>query len=75
MIHDKRDEENWSKDIVDWESRFDDGDIVIGDGYGSFRTMTMVHKIQLDALDKVVHRGVFWDEEYAEQFAEMLDNE
>jgi len=75
MIHDKRGEGNWSDDVQDWDEEFDDGDVVIGDGYASFKTMTVVHQIQLDELDHVVHRGVFWEDDYAEQFAEMINDE
>lgn len=76
MIHDKRDNDNWSDDVQDWEEEFDDGDVVIGPGYGSFRTMTVVHQIQLEnPHENVVHRGVFWKDKYAERFAELLDEE
>ena len=73
MIYDKRNEGNWTDDVQDWEDEFNDGDVVIADGYSSFKTMTVVHQIQLDhPHENVVHRGVFWEDDYAEQFAEML---
>lgn len=77
MIHDKRDTEQWSKDVEPIESgEYSDGDIILGDGYGSFRHMTVVHEIDADAPnDSIVHRGVFWKDEYAEAFAELIDDE
>jgi len=77
MIHDERGTERWSDDVEPLPgSRFSDGDIVIGDGYGSFRTMTMVHQIDADAPnDSVVHKGVFWEGDLAEQFAELLEGQ
>lgn len=71
-IHNKRDEENWSNNVEDWESEFDTGDVVIGPGYGSFRSMTVVHEINLNLIEHVTHRGVFWKEGEAERYAEDL---
>jgi len=70
-IHDNTGLENWTDDVVDWEREFDRRDIVIGDGYGSFRTMFVVHEIDpSDGLEKVTHKGVFWDKSEAEAYAE-----
>lgn len=77
MIHDERGNKEWSKDVepID-EGKYSDGDIVIGDGYASFSTMTMVHEIDADAPnDSVVHRGVFWRDDLAEQFANTVMHE
>jgi hypothetical protein len=75
-IHDKTDEKNWSNDIEDWESEFDSGDVVIGPGYGNFRTMFAVHEIDLEnPLEHVTHRGVFWEETEARVYADTLVNQ
>lgn len=75
MIHNKLDEGEWTNDVNDWEEEFDDNDYVIADGYGSFREMIVVHEIDFDVPnDNVVHRGVFWKEEYAVDFAEVLND-
>jgi hypothetical protein len=72
-IHDKTDEHNWSNNIQDWESTFNQGDIIIGQGYGSFRGMFIVHEIDFDAPnDSVIHRGVFWEETEARVYADTL---
>lgn len=72
-IYDKTDEYNWSSNVVNWGSEFDSGDVVIGPGYGSFKTMFVVHEIDLeDNLDYVTHRGVFWDETEARVYADTL---
>lgn len=75
MIHDKRNQRNWSNDVENWEKEFNDGDVVISDGYLSFKTMTVVAEIDFDNLDYVVRRGVFWREEEAEKYAELLEGE
>lgn len=72
MIHDKRDEENWSDEVGNWEDEFDTDDVVIGPGYGSYRTMIMVHEINLDLVEHVTHRGIFWKKDEAERYAEDL---
>ena len=73
-VHDERGNDEWSGDVEPvGETRFSDGDVVIGDGYGSFKTMTVVHQIDADAPnDSIIHRGVFWKDRYAEAFAEVL---
>jgi len=77
MIHDERGNLEWSNDVEPLsESRFSDKDVVIGDGYASFKTMTIVHQIGADAPnDSVVHKGVFWEGDLAEQFAELLEGQ
>lgn len=72
-IHDKTDKQHWSSNVENWKREFNDGDVVIGQGYGSFRTMVMVHEIDFDAPnDNVVHRGVFWEETEARIYADTL---
>lgn len=71
-IHDKTDEMNWSDNVESWETEFNDGDVVIGPGYGNFKTMVVVHQINLDDLDYVRHRGVFWEETEARVYADTL---
>lgn len=72
MIHDKRDDHHWSSDVSDWDGEFNTGDVVIGPGYGSFRTMIVIHEINLNLLDHVTHRGVFWNDGEAKRYAEDL---
>lgn len=72
MIHDNRDDPDWSNDIEDWEAAFETGDVVIGPGHGSFKTMVMVHEINLNLVEYVTHRGVFWEAEEAKRHAEDL---
>lgn len=70
MIYDYIDSHNWTSDVDDWEDEFDKQDLVIGPGYGSFRTMFVVHEIDpSNTLDKVTHKGVFWDEMEAKAYA------
>lgn len=70
-IYDNTDRGNWTDNVNDWESRFDRRDIVIGPGFGSFRTMVVVHEIYpSDELEKLTHKGVFWDMAEAEAYAE-----
>jgi len=70
-IHDYTGKENWSNNVDDWEDKFELRDIVIGDGFGSFRTMFVVHEIDpTDGLEKITHKGVFWDKSEAEAYAE-----
>ena len=72
-IHDKIGEHNWSSNVENWESEFNSGDIVIGPGYGSFKTMFIVHEINFDApYNNVVHRGVFWNKTEARIYADTL---
>lgn len=77
MIHDERGNTNWSNNVEPLsESKYSDGDVVLGDGYSSFRTMTMVHEIDANAPnDSVVHKGVFWSDELAERFAKKVLHE
>ena len=70
MIYDYTDRENWTDNVDDWD-KFDLRDIVIGPGYGSFRTMFVVHEIDpRGGVDKVTHMGVFWEKHEAEAYAE-----
>lgn len=72
-IHDKTDEKHWTNNVVNWKSKFNSGDIVIGRGWDHFKTMFVVHEIDLeDNLDYVTHRGVFWDETEARVYADTL---
>ena len=72
-IYFKTNDQNWTDKIDNWESEFNSGDVVIGPGYGSFRTMFMVHQIDLNAPhDCVIHKGVFWDETEARVYADTL---
>jgi len=71
MIHDYTDRENPYEDIDEWGERFGRQDIVIAPGYSSFRTMVVVDEINPDdSLEKVTHKGVFWDKSEAEAYAE-----
>lgn len=73
QIHDKTDEQHWSSNVENWEREFNDGDVVVGPGYGSFKTMVMVHEIDFDAPhDHVIHRGVFWKKTEARIYADTL---
>lgn len=72
MIHDKLDEGHWTSEVENWNRVFETGDVVIGPGHGSFKTMIMVHEINLDLIEYVTHRGVFWDEEEAREYAQDL---
>lgn len=72
MIHDKIEHQHWSSDVDDWDSEFKTGDVVISPGHGSFRTMFVVHEINLNLIEYVTHRGVFWKEEEARRYAENL---
>lgn len=69
-IYDYTGKENWTAEVGDWEWRFDLRDIVIADGFGSFETMVVVHEIDpQDDLEKITHKGVFWDKDEAEAYA------
>ena len=73
QIHDKTGKRNWSSDVDDWEREFNLGDVVISDGYSSFKTMFVVSVIDFDAPnDNVVRRGVFWNKSEAERYADLL---
>jgi hypothetical protein len=70
MIHDKTDAPEWTND-TDVRDRFGAKDLVIGPGYGSFKTMYVVHEINPDdKYDAITHKGVFWDLDEAEEYAE-----
>lgn len=72
-IYDKTNEKNWSDNIDNWESEFNTGDVVVGPGYGNFKSMFVVHEIDLDdSLDHITHRGVFWDKTEARVYADTL---
>jgi hypothetical protein len=74
-IHDKTDEENWTNNIQNCESTFEHGDVVIGSGWGNFKSLTVVHVIDLESnLEHVTHRGIFWDETKARVYADTLIN-
>jgi hypothetical protein len=74
-IHDKTDEGNWTNNIQNWESTFEHGDVVIGPGYGKYRSLTVVHEIDLESnLEHVIHQGIFWDETEARVYADTLIN-
>jgi hypothetical protein len=74
-IHDKTDEEHWTTKIYDWQASFEHGDVVIGRGWDHFKTMFVVHEIDLESnLEHVTHRGIFWDETEARVYADTLIN-
>jgi hypothetical protein len=71
MIYNFTDREHWSDEIDNVRARFGAKDLVIGPGYGSFRTMVVVHEIQPEAEhDAIEHKGIFWDVDEAVAYAE-----
>lgn len=69
MIHDKRNNPDWC-DGIDVRDHFASKDLVVGPGYGSFKTMYVVHEILPDAAhDAIEHKGVFWDDSEAISYA------
>ena len=76
MIYNKLGDGDWTDAIDDWDKEFECGDVVLSDGYASFKTMVVVATVDPDhPLVAVTRRGVFWEQDDAESFANALDGD
>lgn len=73
-VYDKTDEFHWSADVSEW-GRYDHGDVFVSLdpqkrlGEGTIVVGEYREDMQAGAL---VSRGLFWDKEQAEAYAEVL---